>query len=151
MPSGRPLLISLFVGAAHAVGLLSVAHGLGYAVGPAAYTAVGLGWRSGGLAVVTALPVWLALRSRLVAPLVGLVATTGYVFGVELTLPGPTFRDVAELERLAEPTGITVVENGLYIVRSMTNASVWTVCFLVIGLFEYGLRRLGGYRSVLPR
>jgi len=144
MPSGRPLLISLFVGAAHAVGLLSVAHGLGYAVGPAAYTAVGLGWRSGGLAVVAALPVWLALRSRL-------VATTSYVLGVELTPPGPTFRDVAELERLAEPTGITVVENGLYIVRSMTNASVWTVCFLVIGLFEYGLRRLGGYRSVLPR
>ncbi|WP_318571052.1 hypothetical protein [Salinigranum marinum] len=140
MPSRRSLLISLFVGAGHAVGLLAVAHALGYTVGPAAYTAVGAGWRYGGLALVASLPVWLALRYRLVAPFVGLVATTGYVLGVELTPPGPTFRDVAELERLAEPTGITVVENGLYIVRYMTNASVWTVCFLFIGLFEYVVR-----------
>jgi hypothetical protein len=154
MPSRRFLLLSLFVGAVHAAGLLSVAHGLGYAVGPAAYSAVGLGWRYGGLAVVAALPVWLALRYRLVAPAVGLVATTGYVLGMELTPPGPTFRDVAELERLAEPTGITVVENGLYIVRYMTNASVWTVCFLFIGLFEYAVRTtrdwLPGVRAPSP-
>ena len=140
MPARRPLLLSLLVGVVHAVGLLSVAHGLGYAVGPATYTVVGTGWRYGGLVVVATLPVWLALRYRLVAPLVGLVATTGYVLGAELTPPGPTFRDVAELERLAEPTGITVVKNGLYIVRYMTNASVWTVCFLLVGLVEYVVR-----------
>jgi hypothetical protein len=154
MPARRSLLISLFVGAAHAVGLLSVAHGLGYAVGPAAYSVVGAGWRYGGLVVVATLPVWVALRYRLVAPFAGLVATTGYVLGVELTPPGPTFRDVAELERLTEPTGITVVENGLYIVRYMTNASVWTVCFLFVGLFEYVVRTtrdwLPGVRAPPP-
>jgi hypothetical protein len=60
---------------------------------------------------------------------------------MELTPPGPTFRDVAELERLAEPTGITVVEDGLYVVRYMINASVWTLGFLLCGLVEYVARR----------
>ncbi|WP_281196002.1 hypothetical protein [Halorubrum sp. F4] len=59
---------------------------------------------------------------------------------MELTPPGPTFRDVADLEQLSEPTGITVVENGLYIVRYMVNASVWTVGFLFLGLIEYVIR-----------
>ncbi|MDG5777390.1 hypothetical protein VB773_21590 [Haloarculaceae archaeon H-GB2-1] len=72
--------------------------------------------------------------------MIALVVTAAYVLGMELTPPGPTFRDVAELEGLAEPTGITVVENGLYIVRYMVNASVWTVGFLFLGLVEYAVR-----------
>jgi hypothetical protein len=59
---------------------------------------------------------------------------------MELSPPGPTFRDVAELERLSEPTGIVVVENGLYVVRYMLNASVWTVGFVSLGLVEYVVR-----------
>jgi hypothetical protein len=140
VPSGRPLPTSLLAGLVHAACLQVIALGLGYDVGPAAYSLPGLSWRYGGLVVVAAVPVWLALRFRLIAPLVALAATTGYVLGVELTPPGPTFRDVAELERLAEPTGITVVENGLYVVRYMTNASVWTVGFLFVGLLEYAVR-----------
>ena len=140
MPSRRHLLSSLLVGTVHAGCLLSVALGLGYSVGPSNYSLLGLSWRYGGLVVVAAAPVWLALRYRLVAPLVALAVTTGYVLGMELTPPGPTFRDVAELERLAEPTGIIVVENGLYIVRYMINASVWTVGFLFVGLLEYAIR-----------
>jgi len=140
MPSRRPLVISLVVGVVHAAGLLAVALHLGYAVGPTEYSLLGAVWRYGGLVVVATLPVWLALRYRLAAPLVAFAVTTGYVLGMELTPPGPTFRDVAELERLAEPTGITVVENGLYIVRYMVNASVWTVGFLFLGLVEYVVR-----------
>jgi hypothetical protein len=34
-----------------------------------------------------------------------------------------------------------VVENGLYIVRYMINASVWTVGFVFVGLVEYVSRR----------
>ncbi|WP_338742254.1 hypothetical protein [Haloplanus salilacus] len=140
MPSRRPLVVSLAVGVVHAVGLLAVALYLGYTVGPTEYSLSGAVWRYGGLVVVATLPVWLALRYRLATPLVALAVTTGYVLGVELTPPGPTFRDVAELERLAEPTGITVVEDGLYIVRYMVNASVWTVGFLFLGLVEYVVR-----------
>ena len=140
MPSRRPLLISLVIGMVHAAGLLTVALHLGYAVGPEEYSTVGIAWRYGGLVVVATLPVWIALRYRLATPLVALAVTTGYVLGMELTPPGPTFRDVAELERLAEPTGIIVVEDGLYIVRYMVNASVWTVGFLFLGLVEYVLR-----------
>lgn len=124
----------------HAVGLLAVALSLGYSVGPAEYSFGGLGWRYGGLVVVAMLPVWLALRYRLAAPVVALAVTTGYVLGMELTPPGPTFRDIAELERLADPTGIIVVENGLYIVRYMLNASIWTVGFVFFGLVEYVAR-----------
>jgi hypothetical protein len=38
---------------------------------------------------------------------------------------------------LSEPTGIVVVENGLYIVRYMLNATVWVVGFVFLGLVEY--------------
>jgi len=137
MPSARAALL---VGCCHAVGLLLVAHHLGYAVGPSAYTVAGAGWRYAGLVVVAAAPVWLALRYRLVAPLVAVLLTTGYVLGMELTPPGPTFHDVAEFERLSEPTGITVVENGLYIVRYMVNASVWALGFCLLGVVEYAVR-----------
>lgn len=132
--------MSLVAGLVHAAVLLTVAVSLGYSVGPANYPPVGLLWRYGGLVLVAAVPVWLAVRYRLVAPLVALVLVTGYVLGMELTPPGPTFRDLAELEGLPEPTGIVVVENGLYVVRYMVNASVWTVGFLLVGLVEYVVR-----------
>ncbi|MEA5409937.1 hypothetical protein VB773_21770 [Haloarculaceae archaeon H-GB2-1] len=137
MPSRRAVLYSLSIGFVHAAGLLMVAVSLGYSVSPSAYSLVGLLWRYGGLVVVAAVPVWLALRFRLISPVIALILTTAYVLGMELTPPGPTFRDVAELEGLAEPTGITVVENGLYIVRYMVNASVWTVGFSFLGIVEY--------------
>lgn len=150
MPSSRAGIISLFAGLVHVSVLLGVALGLGYSIGPSEYTVLGLSWRYGGLVVVAALPVWLALRYHIVTPLVALVLTTGYVLGMELTPPGPTFRDVAELEGLDEPTGITVVENGLYIVRYMVNASVWTVGFLFVGLVEYVARSAWDWLPAMP-
>lgn len=153
MPSRqlRTILVSLFLGFIHAAALLGVAHHLGYTVGPSEYTILGMTWRYAGLVIVAAVPVWLAVRYRIVLPLVGLALTTGYVLGIELTPPGPTFRDIAELERLDEPTGIIVVENGLYIVRYMLNASVWTVGFLFLGVIEYTVRALWGWLpSVSP-
>jgi hypothetical protein len=140
MPSIRFILVSFLVGLVHVGTLIGVALTLGYSIGPSEYTSFGVGWRYGGLVVVAAVPVWLVLRSRIVTPLLVLVLTTSYVLGMELTPPGPIFRDVAELERLAEPTGIIVVENGLYIVRYVLNASVWTVGFLFLGLVEYTVR-----------
>ena len=140
MPSNRNAVMSLSVGLVHAAALLLVATQLGYSVGTDDYSLVGMSWRYGGLVVVAAVPVWLALRYTLVTPLCALVLTTGYVLGMELSPPGPTFRDIAELERLSEPTGIIVVEHGLYIVRYMINASVWTVGFVFLGLVEYVCR-----------
>lgn len=141
MPSLRTVLFSVLVGIVHAATLLAVAMHLGYSVGPSHYTAVGAAWRYTGLVVVAAVPVALAVRYRIVAPLAALLLTTGYVLGMELTPPGPTFHDVAELEPSVQgPTGITVVENGLYVVRYMINASVWTVGFLLLGVVEYAVR-----------
>jgi hypothetical protein len=140
MPSRRAVGVSLAIGVIHAAGVLLVALSLGYSIGPSQYSLGGLLWRYGGLIVVAAIPVWLAVRFHLLTPVIALVVASGYVLGMELMPPGPTFRDVAELERLAEPTGITVVENGLYIVRYMVNASVWTVGFLFLGLVEYVIR-----------
>lgn len=140
MPSRRAAAASLGLGVVHAGVLLAAAAALGYRIGPSRYPLVGLLWRYGGLVVVAALPAWLWLRHRLVLPSVALVLTSGYVLGMELSPPGPTFRDVAELERLPEPTGILVVENGLYVVRYMTSASVWTVGFLLVGAVEHVVR-----------
>lgn len=134
------LLFSLSIGVLHAVVLIFVAVELGYRVGPSEYALLGMLWRYGGLLVLGAIPVWFAARHKIVVPLFALLLTSGYVLGIELTPPGPTFRDVAELERLAEPTGIMVVENGLYLVRYMVNASVWAVGFLFLALVEYSVR-----------
>lgn len=147
MSPKRPVGINL-VGVLHAAGLLLVALDHGYAIGPSDYTVGGAVWRYGGLVVVAALPVWLAAQYRLFAPFVAHTLTTGYVLGVELTPPGPTFRDVADLEHLAEPTGITVVENGLYVVRYMSNASVWAVGFSSSGSSN---TRFGPVGSGWPR
>lgn len=140
VPSTRTVLFSLLAGLVHAAVLVAIGVELGYTIGPTEYAPVGVLWRYGGLVVVAAVPVWLALRYRLVAPLLALLATTGFVLVAELTPPGPTFVDVAELERLDEPTGVLVVENGLYVVRYMVNATVWTVGFLLLGLVEYAVR-----------
>lgn len=140
MPLKRTGLLDLVLGLLHAAFLIFVAIDLGYSIGPAEYSLIGLLWRYGGLVLVAAVPVWLAARHRIGLPLIALLLTTGYILGMELTPPGPTFRDVAELERLNEPTGIMVVENGLYIVRYMVNASVWTVGYLFLGTIEYTVR-----------
>lgn len=142
MPSTRSILLSLTVGLLHAGSLLLIAVDLGYAIGPSEYSIVGVTWRYGGLVLVAALPVWLAIRYRIITPVLALVLTTSYVVGMELTPPGPTFRDVAELERLDEPTGIIVVENGLYVVTYMVNATVWTVGFLFLGAVECTVRTI---------
>ncbi len=147
MRTSRSLALGLVLGIIHAGGLLLVAFRLGYSVGPASYSLFGVGWRYGGLVLVAGIPVCLALRFRVIGPLIAVVLTTGYVLGMELTPPGPTFHDVAEFEDVAGPTGITVVENGLYIVRYMVNASVWTLGFLLIGLVEYTVRHT---RDLLP-
>lgn len=93
VPSNRSVLVSLLVGLVHAGTLTGVALTLGYSIGPSEYTSIGMGWRYGGLVVVAAVPVWLVLQYRIITPLLALVLTTGYVLGMELTPPGPTFRD----------------------------------------------------------
>ena len=140
IPHDRAGLLSLAAGFLHGAGLLLIALHLGYAIGPGEYSLIGMAWRYAGLVILAGLPTWLAIRHRIVLPLFVLLVTTGYVVGMELTPPGPTFRDVAKLERLDEPTGIMVVENGLYIVRYMVNASVWTVGFLLLGALEFTVR-----------
>ncbi len=149
-PSSRDVAVSLLLGVVHAAVLVLAALDLGYAVGPGEYSVVGMGWRYGGLVVVAAVPVWLVLRYTLVTPACALLLTTGYVLGMEFLAPGPTFRDVAELERLAEPTGVTVVENGLYVVRYMVHASVWTVGFLFLALVEYVARLRWDWLPSIP-
>ena len=150
--SALTLALALGCGLAHVAVVLGVALTLGYAVGPGAYSPLGIAWRYGGLALVAALPVYIWHRYRLVLPVLALFVTTGAILWLELTPPGPTFRDLAEVERLAEPTGIVVVEDGLYAVRYMTSAAVWTVGFLFLGVVEYVARmswlRLPPSRSI---
>lgn len=140
MDSIRAGLSAIGAGLLHAAVLILVANHLGYSIGPTEYAITGMAWRYGGLVLVAAASVWLTFRHRLILPFIALLLTVGYVLGMELAPPGPTFRDIAELERLDQPTGILVVENGLYIVRYMVNASVWTIGFLFLGAIEYTVR-----------
>ncbi|MFB6079107.1 MAG: hypothetical protein ABEJ80_09030 [Halarchaeum sp.] len=135
----RRALASGAVGVLHALALLALAARLGYDVGPAAGP-VAFATRVVELALVAAVPAWLALRYRLLAPLLALCVASAAVAGLELAPPGPTFRDVAELERLAHPTGVTVVENGLYVLRYAVSAPVWALGLLGVGALEADAR-----------
>lgn len=134
-------LVALLVGIAHAALVLGVALRYGYDVGPSAYPVWGVVWRYGGLIALGALPAWLALEFRLLAPLVLVGALAGLALHAELTPPDPVFRDVAELEPGVDgPTGYTVIENGLYLVKYLSAWYVWTAGAVLAGLWESVVR-----------
>ncbi len=133
--------IAVFAGIAHASLILGVVLHYGYEVGSTAYEPHIAVWRYGGLIVLGAVPVWLALTDRLIAPLVVLVALAGYAVGAELTPPGPTFHDIADLEPgIQGHTGSTVVENGLYLVKYMSAWYIWTIALILTAGWEHHLR-----------
>lgn len=152
MDARRSVAVSLAVGVLHAAVLIFVAHQLGYHISsPLERPSIVFTAGYGIPVILAALPVWLALRYRLLAPLLVLVLTTGYVLGMELTPPRPTFRDVAEVERwIDEPTGSFVVENGLYIYSYMGNAPLWSLGFLFVGFVEYAVRTSWGWLPDVP-
>jgi hypothetical protein len=137
----RRALVALLVGIAHAAVVLGVALRYGYEVGPSAYSVEGVLWRYGGLVALGALAAWLALELHLVVPLVLVSLLAGLALHAELTPPDPVFRDVAELEpSIDEPTGFTVVENGLYLVKYLSAWYVWTAGAALAGMWEYLVR-----------
>ncbi|WP_284010000.1 hypothetical protein [Haloarcula pelagica] len=141
-----PLLVALLVGLIHAVAVIGVQLRYGYDVGPAASPLHVTLWRYGGLVVLGAVQVWLALRYRLVTPLALVAVLAAVAFHAELTPPDPVFRDVAELEPSVEgPTGITVVENGLHLAKYAGPWYVWTVAAGLVGLWEAVVRRRRGW------
>lgn len=137
----RHALVALLVGVGHAAVVLGVALEYGYDVGPAAYSVGGVLWRYGGLVALGAVPAWLALDARLVTPALLVGALAGLALYAELTPPPPVFRDVAELEPSVDgPTGITVVENGLYLVKYLRAWYVWTASAALVGFWESVVR-----------
>jgi hypothetical protein len=139
-------LVALLVGIVHAAVVLGVALHYGYDVGPSAYSVEGVLWRYGGLVALGALAAWLALEARLVVPLVLVSLLAGLALHAELTPPDPVFRDVAELEpSIDEPTGFTVVENGLYLVKYLSAWYVWTAGAALAGMWEYLVRSRRGW------
>lgn len=136
----RSMLLVMTAGVCHAALIIGVALRFGYDVGPSAYTPGDVVWRYGGLIVLGALPVWLAVKGRLLVPLTVVAVFAGFALFMELTPPDPTFRDVAELEGVDGPTGYTVVENGLYLVKYTSAWYVWTAGAIVGGLWEHVVR-----------
>lgn len=141
----RPLVhaaVAVSCGIVHAVVVVGVALRYGYDVGPGAYAPATAVWLYGGLVLLGALVVWLALEHRLVLPLALVAALVGFALYAELTPPGPTFRDVAELEPSVDgPTGITVVEDGLYLVKYTSGWVAWSAAAALAGLWEFVVRR----------
>lgn len=132
------LLLAILVGVAHAAAIYWVALSLGYPVGLADYGVAGLLWRYGGLAVAGAIPTYLLVRYRVVAPTLALLGVAGYVVGAELAPPGPVFETVH---------GVLVVEDGLYAVKYARSWYAWAALSAFAGVAEYGAR---GSLSLLP-
>lgn len=133
--------MALLVGVAHAALVVGVGLRYGYNIGPSAYPPQIVLWRYGGLVVLGGVPIWLALKDRLILPVALVTLLAGLAFYAELTPPAPTFQDVADLEPSIDgPTGITVVENGLYLVKYTSAWYVWTVGALFAGAWEHVVR-----------
>jgi uncharacterized membrane protein len=131
-------VVAVVAGVLHAALVVDTALQYGYDVGPSAYPPHMLGWRYGGLVVLGALPVWLALRYRLVVPLALVVLLGGTAFYAEVTPPHATFSQVGDF---------TVVEDGLHLVKYAAAWYVWTVGALLVACWEVVVRDT---LSVLP-
>lgn len=123
------------VGVVHAAVLVTVAVHLGYPFGPGKLTPTALAWHYGGLVVAAALPAYLALRYRLLAPAVLATATAAWVVHAELSPPGPTFLPLE---------GFLVVKDGLYVGGYATRWFAPTAAFLHAGAAEWAARRSYG-------
>lgn len=141
--------LALLVGLVHAAVVVVVAAQYGWDFGPIianrALPPSTLVWRYGGLVLLGAVPAWLALSDRLVSPLLVVAVLAGYAIGMEITPPDPTFMDVAEIEPgIDEPTGHTVVQDGLYVIKYTEAWYVWFVGAVLAGLWEHVARARSG-------
>ncbi|TYT62940.1 hypothetical protein [Natrialba swarupiae] len=133
--------IAVAVGIAHAALVVGVAIRLGYGVGPTLAAPLESAVRYGGLIALGAVPIWLALEDRLVVPVLVVGLLAGLALYWELTPPAPTFQDVAEIEpAIDEPTGHTVVSDGLYLTRYVSAWYAWLVGTAVVGFWEHVVR-----------
>ncbi|MEY7851440.1 hypothetical protein AB7C87_19825 [Natrarchaeobius sp. A-rgal3] len=133
--------IAVAVGIAHATLLVGVALRLGYDTGPTLAAPLESIVRYGGLIALGAVPVWLALEDRLVVPLVVVGVLVGLALYWELTPPAPTFQDVAEIEpAIDEPTGHTVVSDGLYLTHYVSAWYAWLAGAVLAGFWEHVVR-----------
>ncbi|MDG5776242.1 hypothetical protein VB773_08370 [Haloarculaceae archaeon H-GB2-1] len=127
-------VVALTVGIVHAAVVVGTNLHYGYDVGPGAYPPFMILWRYGGLVVLGAVPVWFALRYRLVVPLVLVALLGGSAFYAEVTPPHATFSQLG---------GHTIVEDGLHLVKYAAAWYVWTVGALLVGCWEVVARRSG--------
>lgn len=137
----RHVVIALLAGVLHATLIQGLALRYGYDVGPLAYDPARTLWLYGGLIALGGLPVWLVLEERLLVPLVILALVGGFAVVAEVTPPEPTFQDVSEIEpNVEEPTGMTVVDNGLHLVKYTSTWYVWAVAIVLAALWEHVFR-----------
>ncbi|MWV41328.1 hypothetical protein [Natrialba sp. INN-245] len=133
--------IAVAVGIAHAALVVGVALRLGYDTGPTLAAPLESAVRYGGLIALGAVPIWLALEDRLVVPLLVVGLLAGLALYWELTPPAPTFQDVAEIEpAIDEPTGHTVVSDGLYLTRYTSAWYAWLAGVVLAGFWEHVVR-----------
>ncbi|WP_158055741.1 hypothetical protein [Halorussus halophilus] len=125
------ITIALLVGVLHAAALFSVDSHLGYPVETFGTTALASGSFLAGLVLLGALPVFVSLRHRLVAPT--LLFVLGAVAPVYAQLTGAQ----PEFDYLG---GFLTVAGEVHVYHYVRSWYAWLLVYLLAGVGEYGIR-----------
>lgn len=123
--------IALLVGVLHAAAIFSVDSNLGYPIETFGTTALARGSFLAGLVLLGALPVFVSLRYRLVAP--SLLFLAGAVAPVYAQLTGAP----PEFDYLG---GFLTVAGEVHIYHYVRSWYAWLLVYLLAGVGEYGVR-----------
>lgn len=127
----RAAAVALGVGAAHAVGVAAVVRWLDYPIDALASAPGGTVGALVGLTLLLALPTFLAVRLRLVTPLLAAALEAAWAVLRELATAGPEFSELG---------GYTIVIGPRYVDAYVEGWYVWLLAFLLVGTVEYVLR-----------
>lgn len=127
----RALVLALVVGGIHALAVTAVVRWLDYPVDALVHAPGGTVGALLGLSALLAVPTFVALRHRLVTPLLAGVFGTGWAVLREFATSRPEF---------SETGGYTIIVGPRYVDAYVDAWYVWLLAYLLLGAAEYVVR-----------
>jgi hypothetical protein len=131
LPDSADLALALLAGVVHAVAVAALVARLDYPVDPLANAPGGSVGAAVGLVAVVAVPTVVALRFRVLSPVVVTAASLALPVYRTFTTPPPTFSNLG---------GYTVVVGARYVDAYVDAWYVWLLAALLVGLVEAVVR-----------
>lgn len=127
----RALVLALVVGVAHALAVAALVRWLNYPIEALAHAPGGTGGALLGLVALLAVPTFVAVRYRLVTPLLAGVLGIGWAVLREFSTSRPVF---------SETGGYTIIVGPRYVDAYVDAWYVWLLAYLLLGAAEHVVR-----------